>query len=461
MSISSLLKKNGFEVEAVAADYKQIKAKLQKNVPTILAYSTPTGYFRHYLELNLRLKQEFSKIFTIFGGPHSTFFPDIIEEEGIDAVCIGEGEYPMLELVNGIAAGEVVNNIQNLWIKEEGRIYRNAVRPLIENLDQLPTPDHDIFNQVMPDMALPAVVITSRGCPYNCSYCFNHAYRQIYAGKGRPIRRRSVDNVMEELRAIKKRGNPFIRFSDDIFILSRPWVEEFSRKYKEQIGLPFSCLVRANYVKQDILKMLKEAGCYRISLGIEAGNDIVRNKILKRDMSKEEIINAARLIRKVGIKLLTFNILAIPGGSFKTDWETLQLNIKCRPNYAGVSFMHPFPRTQIYNYAKEKGLLDEKHAQLIEASGGFGFTSVIRFRDKKEKRMVENLHKFFPIAVKFPFLLPLIQQLIKLPPNRTFILIYKGAVNFGLYLQMLPIKIGMGILWRKVKVHRLFGRYKS
>jgi radical SAM superfamily enzyme YgiQ (UPF0313 family) len=409
------------------------------------------------LKLNRQVKRQFPEVIAVFGGPHPTFFPEMIEEEGVDGICIGEGEYPLLELAANWETGKPIKGIENWWIKENGRVHKNPVRPLIDDLDSLPLPDHELFRKSMPGAISQAIVVTSRGCPYQCTYCYNHLYRQIYKGKGSIIRRRSVDNVMRELREIKEKNHTFIRFMDDLFILSQEWVEEFSRKYKRQIGLPFSCLVRANYVTADITRLLKEAGCYRMTMGVEAGNDYVRNTILKRNMSRDQIISAAELIKNSGIKLTTANILAIPGGSLDADLETLQLNIQCRPNYASVALMEAFPRTEIYKYAREKELLDEEHLAVVGSSLGFGLRTAIRFKDKREKRWMENLHKLFPIAVRFPWSQFLVRRLIKLPPNRLFDFIYRMSVSYGIHIEALPPKIGLSILLRKIKILRRLG----
>ncbi len=456
MGISSLLKQNGFEVEIVPADYNQIKAKLQKKVPTILAYSTLTSFFQHCLKLNRQIKQKFPEVFAVYGGPHPTYFPEMIEEEGVDAICIGEGEYPMLELATNLAADKSVNSIQNLLVKENGKIYRNPVRPLIENLDELPLPDHELFRQAMPCKITQAIIMTSRGCPYKCTYCYNQVKRELYRGKGTVIRRRSVDNVMEELKQLKDKHYSFIRFMDDIFILSHQWIKEFSAKYKKQIGLPFSCLVRANYVTADIVKMLKEAGCYRMLMGVEAGNDYVRNTILKRNMTKDIILEASKIIKTEAVNLVTANIVAIPGCSLQADWETLELNIRCHPDYASVAILQPYPGTEIYNYAESEGLINEKQLNVIGSSFGFGLKTELKVKDKKEKTLIENLHKFFYIGVKFPWLVPLIRQLIKLPPNKIFNFIYLCSVNYGIHIKEVPPEIGLPILWRRTRLYRLF-----
>jgi len=378
----------------------------------------------------------------------------MIEEEGVDGVCIGEGEHAMLDLVTHLAEGKPVTGIQNWWVKDNGTIHRNPLRPLIESLDELPVPDHDVFLDAMIGPPLQAIVITSRGCPHKCTYCFNHIYHELYRGKGPLVRRRSVGHVMRELRRIKATNCRFIRFNDDMFILSRDWIEEFSEAYREQIGLPFSCLVRANCVTQETVSLLKRAGCYRIMMGVEAGNDHVRREILKRDMSDETILEAARIVRQAGLRLVTANLAAIPGGSLEADWETVRLNARCRPNFASVSLLQPYPRTKIYQYAEENGLVDAQQLTAIGASFGFGFTSPLKLQPEEKARM-ENLQKFFFIAVRFPWLVPLVRRLIRLPPNRLFVIIYLLSVNYGMHFVEVPMRVGLALLWRRTRWYRL------
>jgi radical SAM superfamily enzyme YgiQ (UPF0313 family) len=312
----------------------------------------------------------------------------------------------------------------------------------------LPIPDQKIFPK---GTGTHAVVITSRGCPYQCTYCFNHSYRKLFKTDGDVIRRRSVDHVMKELLILKDAGYKFIQFMDDVFILSAEWIEEFSVKYREQISIPFSCLVRANYVKSKTIGLLKKAGCFRIMMGIEAGNKQVRNKILKRNMKEESILEATSVIKKEGLNLVTANIVAIPGGTLENDLETLDLNIKCKPDYASVAILQPYPKTEIFVFAEALGMIDTKGLKAVESSFGFGFESNLKWKDVKEKKQIENLHKLFPLTVRFPFLRPLVKHLIKLPPNRIFRMIYLSSVNWGIYCKQMPPSVGLPILIRKLK----------
>lgn len=460
MSISAVLKQHGFAVEVVTAELDALRDRLDKDTPTVVAYSTPTAYVRHYLDLNTAIKKEFPSLISLFGGPHPTYFPEMIEEPYVDGVCVGEGEYPMLEMMQKLMSGLPIRDIQNWWIKEGGEINKNPLRSLTKDLDEYPIPDHSIFHSAKRSTVSQAIVLTSRGCPYSCTYCYNHVYRKLYRGKGKPVRRRSVDHVMQELRLLKNNGCKYIRFMDDLFILFPEWLKEFAVKYREQIGLPFTCLARANLVSEDISKTLKEAGCYRVMLGLEAGDDYVRNKILKRKMSKEVIVKACHLIKDNGMKLVTANIIGIPGGSFETDWETVELNLQCRPNYASAAILTPFPGTEIHDFAMQEGMTEPTIQKDVEKSFGFGFESTLKYEDQKEKQRIENLHKFFPLVVMFPWLAPLVKQLVKLPPNRIFNILYIAVANYGMYTQSVPIKVGIPIFLRRIRLYKWISRMR-
>ncbi|MEE4271604.1 MAG: radical SAM protein [Thermoanaerobaculales bacterium] len=448
MTLSAVLKDNGFRSEVVPTDVDLILDRLRSEERAVLAFSTPSALANTYVDFNRRIKARRPDLFSVFGGAHPTYFPELVEEEGIDGICMGEGEYALLDLIRALDEGQSPNAIENWWIKHDGVIHRNPLRPLIEDLDELPLPDRAAFSEALAEPTFHAIVMTGRGCPYGCTYCYNHLYRKLYHGKGKLVRRRSVEHVIRELRLLKNEGARFIRFMDDLFTLQPEWVKEFSRRYRNEIGLPFTCLVRANCVDQEVIADLDHAGCHRIMMGIEAGNERLRRDVLKRRMLDADIVEAGRIIRDAGIRLVTANILAIPGGDLATDWETVDLNVKVRPDYASAAILHAFPGTEIHEIARTMGLLREDHIAAV-SEGGFGFTSALNFEDPREKRQIENLHKFFPLVVRFPWLKPVVRQLIKLPPNRLFSAFYLMCVNLGNHLIAVPPRIGVPMMARK------------
>jgi len=448
MMISAVLKERGYRSEAVAAELDAVAARLEDEDDAVVGFSCTMALASHYLDLARRLKQRCPEVLTVFGGAHPTYFPKVIEEEGVDVVCVGEGDYAMAELADARSRGADYSSIANLWVKQNGAVRKNPIRPLVSDLDTLPQPDHELFLRATRKPPIHAIVMTGRGCPYSCTYCYNNAYKKLYAGKGRVVRRRSVDHVMRELRLLKEEGCRFIRFMDDIFTVSADWVHEFSERYRREIALPFSCLVRANMITPAIVRDLKEAGCHRIMMGIEAGNDRLRNEVFKRRMNRQQILGAAEMIRGAGLRLVTANILAIPGGSLEADWETVDLNIEARPSYASAALLQAFPGTEIHEIADHMGLLQENNLDRV-SSGGFGFSSALHYPDDGERRRMENLHKFFSLVVWFPWLRPLVRQLIKLPSNRLYEAIYMASFNIGSHLIALSPGIGIRMLVKK------------
>lgn len=448
MMISAVLKARGFRSEVVSAEIDSVTARLETEGDAIIGFSSTTAFVMRYLELARAVKLRFPRMLTVFGGAHPTYFPEMIEDEGVDVVCVGEGEYAMAELVEARRRGADFTSIRNLWVKQNGTIHKNPLRPLLRDLDELPTPDHRLFLDAARTPLMHAIVMTGRGCPYSCTYCYNNAYKKLYSGLGPVVRRRSVGHVMEELRLLKAGGCRMIRFMDDIFTVSADWVHEFAERYRSEIGLPFTCLARANLMTPAIARDLKNAGCHRVLIGVEAGNDRLRHEVFKRKMSKEQILDAAKMIRAAGIKLVTASILAIPGGSLAADWETVELNIKAQASFASASLLQAMPGTEIHEYAQHLGLLHEDNIQRI-STGGFGFSTALRHEDRRDAKQMENLHKFFTLVTWFPWLKPLVRLLIKLPPNRLYVAIYMATFNIGSHLIAMPARIGFPILVKR------------
>jgi anaerobic magnesium-protoporphyrin IX monomethyl ester cyclase len=446
--ISSVLKQAGHRVSLVVATEEDPVAAALRLRPDVLGYTVYTGPHTWYLELNQKIKAQLPGAFSIFGGPHPTFFPEMIERDGVDGLCIGEGEYATLELMNALrrnGAGTELPDpaITNWWFKLNGEIVRNPLRPLLsgEELDELPFADRDLLYAAHAQSRRTKIkpVITGRGCPYDCAFCFNKAYSDLYEGQGRRFRRRSPDNVLRELQELTAHHDVrFVLFMDDTFILQDKWLHEFMTCYKAEVGLPFWCQVRANLVTEDKITLFRDAGCVSVSFGIEAGNDRLRNAVLNRNMSREQILGAAEILRRHGITFSTNNMLGLPTGNLETDFETLELNAQCHPAYANVFLFQPYPKTALGEWAYEHGWM---MGNFDDLSGSVSSDTVIRFGSEAEKRQIENLQKLFALGVEFPWLLPLIRRLIRLPSNRLFWLVYKMWKGWAIKNRLFPFKM--------------------
>jgi anaerobic magnesium-protoporphyrin IX monomethyl ester cyclase len=405
----SAAKKSGHDAEMFLFDHAgdAVRRSLESR-PAAIAFSTMTGEHRLYLEINSYLKQKIQFI-SIFGGPHPTYSPEIIEQPGVDAVCRGEGETALVELLGHIENGKDYSETNNFHFKSGGEIIRNAQSPLVADLDSLPFPDRGSFYQSEPlRVSHLKSFITGRGCPFSCTYCFNHLYNELYRGLGPVVRRRSVDNVIDEVLDVKSRYPlGMIQFMDDIFILRPKWVEEFSEKFPARAGLPFFCNARAELVTPEIVRDLKRAGCHSVCIGIETGDEELRRRMLGRTQTNEQIRLAASLFRASGIKIMTTNMLGIPGGSLDSDLKTYRLNAECRVDYPWASLTYPYPGTRIHSMAMEMGL-PVPDADSITHS----YFNAMPF-DSPDKHKIENLHRLLALAVNFRRLEFIFRALIK------------------------------------------------
>jgi len=439
LTLSSVLRQAGHDVRLAIASEEDPVAVARDWQPDVVGYSVYTGSQTYYRDLNLRIKKVVDVV-SVFGGPHPTYFPEFVEEAGVDGVCIGEGEGAILDLVNTLAEGRSPAGIENWWFNVNGRVEHNPVRPAEDDLDVLPFPDRELLFERDAFTRQSGIkhFITSRGCPYDCTYCFNHALAELYRGGGKRLRQMSVDRVVEEVKGVQVRyPMQFVVFLDDLFIVYAPWLRELAEKFPREVGLPFFCNVRANLVTPEKIALLKQAGCASVGMGLETGNPALRNRLLKRNMSDEQIVEASRIIREAGIELLTTNMLGLPGGALENDFETLALNHACRPAYANAFLYQPYPRTELGEYARTNGHVE---GSLDDIDPSAWERSVLRFASPEEKRQIENLNKLFALAVEWPGLTGLVRRLIKLPPNSIFRLLYKLWKGYAIKNRMHPYR---------------------
>jgi radical SAM superfamily enzyme YgiQ (UPF0313 family) len=462
MSLSAVLKQAGYDVALTVVNMEDPVAYAAQYWPDILGYSVMTGSQRGYFELNRRIRRVLDPKYTaegrplslsVFGGPHPTFFPEMIAEPGVDGVCIGEGEGALLDLANALEAAsaplrEALDNpnIPNWWFKLNGEIVKNPVRPLIQDLSALPHGDRELIYGKHRGLAASRIkhFMSSRGCPYNCTYCFNHAYYEIYRGERRG-RQRTVDDVISEVNAVRARW-PLEQavFLDDLFIIHDNWLEELADKWPRQVGLPFFCNVRANLLVKEPRKveLLKRAGCHTVSMGIETANDRIRVEMLKRRMTRAEIIQAGRMVRAAGMHITGSNILGLPTSTLEDDLDTMRLNAEAQISYAYALLFQPYPGTELGKLTQESGLMVGTFDDIGELAWDH---SILAF-EEHDKQQREHLQRLFAIGVEWPWLEPLIRRLIRLPYNRfvdgLFWWIHKLHKGYAIYSRVHPVKAG-------------------
>ncbi|MFQ5672438.1 MAG: B12-binding domain-containing radical SAM protein [Nitrospinales bacterium] len=362
--IASYLKSRGHECTLV--DYtwgggvEDAVNAVRQTGARVVGFSVKSGEVGFCVEVARRLKRRFGSTI-LFGGVHpSVAAEDTIALDGVDIVCKGEGERPTAELLDSIEQGAMDTAISNLWFKQNGRIIKNDIRPLEQNLDDLPFPDRDLFDtQLYIDRSGTIDIISGRGCPYQCSYCVEPTYQQIFKGKGRFVRYRGVDNVLDEVADLQRRFKfSRINFVDDVFTIDIRWLREFSAKYKKYFKIPYTCNARIEALREESFQLLKDSGCFSLEMGIESGSERIRERVLERKMTNRKIIEAFDLARKYGLRTMSFNIIGIP---HETKWdirETIRLNRRLRPSSVQVSLFQPYPGTALHKLCEENGWLN-------------------------------------------------------------------------------------------------------
>ncbi|OGX07417.1 MAG: hypothetical protein A2Y06_03320 [Omnitrophica WOR_2 bacterium GWA2_37_7] len=389
--ISSVLKLSGHKtklfVDPLLFDDEFITVKLlaklfdsKKNLvrdlkvyrPDLVCISVVSSFYPWASQIAEMIKKEMNTPI-LMGGIHPSSVPEfVIENKDVDMVCIGEGEYPILELANSLQNGTINYSIKNIWFKNNGQIIKNEIRPLIEDLDSLPFPDKDLYFSESPHFSKSYYIAASRGCPHSCTYCCNSYYRHLYKDKGKYVRLRSVDNVIEELQQAKAKYNiKPIFFLDDCFGYDIEWLKDFSVKYKEEIGTGFYCMMFPSNQMKESLKYLKNAGCGEIEIGVQSWDEETRKNIFKRNVSNEIMIETMKLIRKENINLVTGDILGYPGQKEEHIIKAAQIYSEIRPSRTYPFILKYFPKTDITASALNDGSLSEKdHNKIL--SGDYG-----------------------------------------------------------------------------------------
>jgi radical SAM superfamily enzyme YgiQ (UPF0313 family) len=343
--LSSYLKQHGHEVTCYfcpdSFNERNLKAlldNLRDTQVSLVGISLVTDDYYPAVVATQAIKQKLG-IPVIWGGAHVNVRP----EESLrhaDMICRGEGEEALLELVQKLSAtGTIDTAIRNLWFNHNGVIINNELRALEEDLDKYPFPDFELGAQyVMDDKGFTPLnekhmkgeysIMTSRGCPYSCRYCYNNYRRQHYEGKGKYLRARSIGNVIQELTLAKQvfKDLRLINFWDDSFV-ARPMSDfhTFSDLYKKEIGLPFFALIEPMAFNSDKIKLLRDCGLSSLQVGIQTGSERVNREIYNRQVSNKNVLEMTHTLSSMRIRVVYDIIFNNPYETREDLQETIRL----------------------------------------------------------------------------------------------------------------------------------------
>jgi len=363
--LGAVLEKAGFEVIILDAPplgwaIERIVCEAKKFLPDCIGISVSTVDFNKVVRLAGALKKSLNSPI-IIGGPHVTALPDeAMEFSCFDIGVIGEGEETIVELIQVLIEKGDLRKVDGIVFREGKNLVRTAPRLYIKNLDSLPFPARHLMLPLSSYHPTPATykklpvgtMITSRGCPYRCSFCF----RGVFGSKWRF---RSPENVVAEMEVLISRfGAAEIRLWDDTFNADPERVKAICRLIiKRGLRFPWTCLGRVNQVGRQMLTLMKKAGCWQISYGIESGNEEILASINK-GITKKMVKKAVEATYQAGIQSLGFFILGLPGETEKTMEETIQFAKSLPLNAANFTIATPYPGTDLWFLAQERGFLE-------------------------------------------------------------------------------------------------------
>ena len=349
-SIAAYAKSIGFHIDLIdlrkLRNWGHFTQEIARRNPKVVGLSMMSVDFNPVMKCIDAIKRVNPEIKVVVGGPHPTLMPqEVIPNSKIDHIILGEGEISFASLLTDI---------------REDKSREKVIQGIRPELDRIPFVDREIYGHFeepcvegFPHPFL--TIIAGRGCIYNCSFC-QPAERMIF---GKKIRRRSVDNVIEELKILKKKHN-FQSFliHDDCLTEDKKWVNEFCEKYRNNgFNQPFCCQTRVDFIckSEELIRKMRESGLVMFIIGFESGNQRILN-FLRKGTTVEQNYKAAEICRKHGIKIWANYMLGIPTETKKEMTDTVRMIKKIKPDHCSPAYYTPHPGSDLYTYCIENNL---------------------------------------------------------------------------------------------------------
>lgn len=371
-SLAAVLKQHGHEADLFVVrnwdNLPMLEYRINTVNPDILAFTTYASAFQNTVKISNILKKRFPYILQIMGGVHIVLNPDEIRNApSVDAVCVGEGEYALLDLIKKYKYNrrEYVY-VKGFWTRKGNTIVRNPTIPFVNDLDHLPFPDRKIFIQQgisffrnNEDKKIYLDFLFTRGCPFTCTYCSNYALSKVYWGQ-KYVRRLSPIQAIKWIQYdLSNYACDCISILDDTFTLDKHWTEEFLSLYK-QIHVPFDCHLRVGTFDKTILQKLKNSGCVNVFIGVESGDESLRKNVLRRPITDGQIVNSLDWVKKLHMKRSVFVMIGLPTETPAMWLKTVKLLARLSPVMYILNVFYPYPGTELYDLCKKKGYLRNK-----------------------------------------------------------------------------------------------------
>ncbi len=346
-----------------ARDWPQhLRRSIEEFQPDVIGISAVSMYMQ-YIKPMLRWIKRRYDLPIILGGYHTTLLPDeTIDLDEVDAICIGDGEFSVTGYLDALAAGQPLDGIDGIWFKRDGEVVRNGLREQIQDIDRLPIPDYDLWEDFDRFLFYNGVVyvIGNRGCPYSCTYCSEFPMRERLPGRYLRVRDPAAyaREIEHHWRKYGDRGMRVAHSFDPVFTSDRDWVTAFCDEYV-RIGLadelPFSCFSRADLLDEGKVRDLARANAKVVRIGIEAGNEAIRRDVYNKPITDETYRRVFRMLHDHGIAVTGYNILGGPGESKATLWDTFRFVRELEVDRPIFFTYRPLPTTEAARLVAELG----------------------------------------------------------------------------------------------------------
>ena len=345
---------------------KTLEAKVAGFQPDVVAFTSVSTQYPFVEKAASLLRARWPDIQLIIGGVHSSVDPARVIHGPCNVVCVGEGELALADFAKQLQAGLLPHGIPNLWIKRpDGTVEKNAPRPFLSDLGQLPFPDREIWHDwVLQNPLTHHAVLCSRGCPYNCSYCSNHVLRKI--APGQYVRLRPPSNILQEIGQIKRSYSDTtdIYLQSETITLDLGWLKELTGLIKsfnesQDRRIAFACNFRPErrFLTQELFKALADANVRTLEIGLESGSERLRSTILRRHYSNDEFFQAVALARQHAMRVNVYNMIGLPEETPADHQMTVEVNRKANPDRSYTSIFYPYPGTDLFACCRTKGLI--------------------------------------------------------------------------------------------------------
>lgn len=369
--ISSFLKSNGHQTRLLvmtrSSDFTIIDQYLQDFDPQLVCCTAVASEYDFVARIGRYVKSSFPDRFLMIGGVHASLQPDEVMRDPFDACCIGEGEEATLEVVSQLEQGRRPGSIANLWIRQGDRLEKNPPRPFISDLDALPSPDREMWLEWidLERSQLRPSILLGRGCPYQCTYCCNHALAKVAGGKY--VRFRSQEHIIQELSELMAYypGMKEVYFEVETLGANMAWGIELCHKlhdFNMNLAQPLAFGVNFRITPNlkgvaELFAALNSSNFSFVNIGLESGSERIRREILKRDYANEDVLEVVALARKSHLAVTFYNLIGLPTETLEDYRETVRMNRRCLPDKSYLSIFFPYPGTALHRYCKEQGFL--------------------------------------------------------------------------------------------------------